>query len=313
MDTDAGAYADGLLLVDKPGGMTSHDVVAAVRKLVRPLRVGHTGTLDPVATGLLVLCIGEATKIAGFIETQSKVYHAVALLGTETDTLDLTGRIIRQTSTEEISEDSIREAARSFVGEVDQVPPAFSAIKVDGVRAYALARRGENVPLKPRKVEIRRLEIEEVRLPRITFLLECSKGTYVRALCRDLGSALGVGGCMESLRRLAVGDFNISDAVPLDRLDKKEKVLEALAPTSKALPHLPVLHCTAEQAGQIAHGMQLAVGERIACSADDASWAQALGPDGGLIAVGKLSREGETVLFHPKRVLLRHRECSKQA
>ena len=312
MDTDARTYAGGMLLVDKPSGMTSHDVVAAIRKFVRPLRVGHTGTLDPIATGLLVLCVGEATKIAGFIEAQSKVYRAVALLGTETDTLDTTGKIIRQTSTENISVDHIRKAVRPFVGKVEQVPPAFSAIKVDGVRAYALARRGKSVRLKPRTVEIRRLDIEELSLPRITFLLECSKGTYVRALCRDLGSALEVGGCMESLRRLAVGDFNINDAVPLDRLDKKEKVFETLLPTSKALPHLPVLHCTAEQAGQIRHGMQLAINERLACSADDVSWAQALGPDGDLIAVGKISREGEAVLFHPKRVLLPHREWSEQ-
>jgi tRNA pseudouridine55 synthase len=311
MATDR-TYENGVLLVDKPGGMTSHDVVAAVRKLVRPLRVGHTGTLDPIATGLLILCIGKATRIAGFIEAQFKIYRASVLLGTETDTLDITGRIIREASPEKIGEDDIREAACSFVGEINQIPPAFSAIKVDGVRAYAMARHGKDIRLKPRKVEIRRIEIEEVRLPRVTFLLECSKGTYVRALCRDLGSALQVGGCMESLRRCAVGDFTISDAVPLDRLDKKESVLEAMIPTSKALPHLPELHCTAEQAGQIADGIRLAVDERMGRFADGVSWTRALGPDGDLIALGRLSREGEAVLFHPKKVLLNKRELSKR-
>lgn len=310
MATDR-TFTNGVLLVDKPGGMTSHDVVATVRKLVRPLRVGHTGTLDPIATGLLILCIGEATRIAEFIEAQFKIYRVSMLLGTETDTLDITGRIIRETSTETINEDHIHEAACSFVGEIDQIPPAFSAIKVDGVRAYAMARHGKDVRLKPRRIEINRLEIEEVCLPRVTFLLKCSKGTYVRALCRDLGSTLKVGGCMESLRRCAVGNFEMSDAVALDRLDKREKVLEAMIPTSEALPDLPALHCTAEQVGQIAHGMRLAVDKRLARFADGVSWTKALGPDGDLIALGRLAREGEAVLFHPRKVLLHKRELNE--
>jgi tRNA pseudouridine55 synthase len=300
---DTLARTGGLLLVDKPTGMTSHDVVAAIRKLVRPLRVGHTGTLDPIASGLLVLCVGDATKFAGFIEARYKLYRAVALLGTKTDTQDIAGKVIVQVPVEGITGDRIRDAARSFVGMIEQTPPAFSAVKVGGVRAYKLARRQQSVQLKPRSVEVRRFEIERVRLPRVDFTVECSKGTYVRTLCNDLGGLLGVGGCMESLRRLAVGRFDVADARPLAELETRESVTEALAPVSQALSHLPAVECTTEQARRLSHGMAVPIGDDADFSGTEGSWAQALGPGGELLAVGKCSRDGETVLFHPKRVL----------
>jgi len=303
MNTDSLIRMNGLLLVDKPGGMTSHDVVAAIKKLVRPLRVGHTGTLDPLADGLLILCVGEATKIAGFIEAQYKIYHAVALLGTHTDTQDITGTKITEKSIEGVTEYRIREAANRFVGRIDQTPPAFSAIKVKGVRAYKLARRQEKVTLKPRNVEIKRLEIENIRLPRIDLLIECSKGTYVRTLCSDLGAALGVGGCMESLRRLGIGRFRVDDAKPLAELNSREHALKALVPASAGLSHLPAITCSPEQMVKLSHGMTLDVSEQIEVAGDKPTWAQALEPDGELIAVGRLSLDRDTILFHPKRVL----------
>jgi len=305
MDIEKGG--GGLLLVDKPVGVTSHDVVAAVRKLIRPLKVGHTGTLDPLASGLLILCVGEATKIAGFIESSDKLYRAGALFGVRTDTQDVEGEIIAEQSAENLSSERIRETARSFVGKIRQTPPAYSAIKVGGVRAYKRARRGEKFHIEPRTVEIKRLEIESVQPPRVSFLVECSKGTYIRALCSDLGDALGVGGCLESLRRLAIGRFEAAAATPPAGLDTREKIMEALLPSSQALSHLPAINCTADEAVSLSHGRALSVGEREPGERVGA-WAQALGPNGELLAVGKLSLEGGEMLFHPKKVLAATRE-----
>lgn len=293
----------GLLAVDKPSGMTSHDVVATIRSHVRPLKVGHTGTLDPIASGLLILCLGEATKIAGFIEGRHKGYRAVMLLGTRTDTQDVTGEIVARSPTESITEHEIHEVARSFVGRIEQRPPVFSAIKIGGVHAYELARRRENVQLQPRQVEIVRLEIKHVRLPRVDLLVECSKGTYIRTLCHDVGEALGVGGCLESLRRHEIGHFKLADARPLAELNEREVIIRALLPTAEALTHMPSVSCDIEQAQQLAHGMPVTVGEQVAPPELEGSWARALGPDGELIAVGKLSRKDSGVLFYPKRVL----------
>jgi len=250
----------------------------------------------------LVLCVGEATKIAGFIEARDKQYRATALLGVRTDTQDVAGEVIAEARVEGLTEEDVREAARSFVGKIEQTPPAFSAIKVDGVRAYKRARKKQDVRLKSRTIEIKRLDVESVTLPRVEFLLECSKGTYVRTLCSDLGDALGVGGCMESLRRVATGHFNINDAQPLDGLDTREKIMSALAPASGALSQMPAIKCDSGQAEKLSHGMALKVDDQTAISADD-EWAQALGPDGGLLAVGKLKREGDGISFYPKRVL----------
>jgi tRNA pseudouridine55 synthase len=305
MDSEKGA--GGLLLVDKPTGVTSHDVVAAIRKLVRPLKVGHTGTLDPLASGLLILCVGEATKIAGFIESSDKLYRAGALFGVRTDTQDVEGEIIAEQPVENLSDKKVREAARSFVGKIKQTPPAYSAIKVDGVRAYKRARRGEKFQIEPRTVEIKRLEIESVQPPRISFLVECSKGAYIRALCSDLGDALGVGGCLESLRRLAIGRFEAAAAKPPAGLDTRDKIVETLLPASQALSHLPAIKCAAEEAVSLSHGRALSVGERE-FGEHEGAWAQAFGPDGKLLAVGKLALEGGETLFHPKKVFAATRE-----
>ncbi len=295
----------GLLLVDKPGGVTSHDVVAAVRKRVRPLKVGHTGTLDPLATGLLILCVGEATKLARFLEAQDKLYRATALLGVATDTQDITGDVIaekpRGVPPDALPEDRIRAVEDIFVGAIEQTPPIFSAVKVDGERAYRRARRREDIRLEPRTVRIERLEIERIHLPRVDFLVQCSKGTYVRTLCHDIGEHLGVGACMESLRRLAVGRFKIEDAAPLRELDTTNKILGALIPASEALSHMPAITCGPEQIRRLSNGMTLTVTDGVEAPGEG-QWARALGPDGELLAVGKLARDGDETLFRPKRV-----------
>lgn len=292
----------GILLVDKPGGMTSHDVVAAIRKHVRPLRVGHTGTLDPLASGLLILCVGEATKVAGFIEAEHKRYEGVLLLGLQTDTQDITGKTTARSSVESLTEERIRAEARSFVGLIEQRPPAFSAVKVEGVRAYKLARRQKTVSTKPRLVEVKNFEITSVRLPKVGFAVECSKGTYVRTLCHDLGAALGVGGCLESLRRVAVGRFELANAKALADLNTKERIMESLLPISAVLSHLPSFVCTQEQAEQLAHGTTLTVTGQIDSPVSAGAWVQAIRHGGALAAMGKLSLEGGSLLFHPKRV-----------
>jgi tRNA pseudouridine55 synthase len=294
----------GIVPVDKPKGITSHDVVAAIRKLVRPLRVGHTGTLDPLATGLLILCVGRVTKIAGLVETRFKSYRATAVLGVCTDTQDVTGRIIAQVSVEAISEQRIREAAQSFLGLIEQKPPVFSAVKIEGVRAYKLARKQKPVSIEPRHVEIRSLKIERIELPRVEFLLECSKGTYVRTICHDLGDALGVGGCMESLRRLAIGDFDVERAKPLSDLNTTEAVWTAMLPASQALSHLPAIECTEEQIVRLVHGTAFEVAPSAVTGPGFEGWVQALGHHSELLAIGTLSRDGEKVWFHPKKVLM---------
>jgi len=199
-----------------------------------------------------------------------------SFIGTQTDTQDVEGEVIAQKPVESLSAERVREAARSFVGKIRQTPPAYSAVKVDGVRAYKLARRKEEVRLKPRTVEIKRLEIERVRAPRVEFLVECSKGTYVRALFSDLGDALGVGGCLESLRRLAIGRFSVADAAPSAKLDAREKILKALVPASEALKHMPSVQCTPDQMEKLSHGMALTIGGDMELARHKGSWAQAL-------------------------------------
>jgi tRNA pseudouridine55 synthase len=293
----------GILLIDKPGGPTSHDVVAAVRKLVRPLRVGHTGTLDPMATGLLILCVGKATRVSEILQAEYKVYRAAVLLGLKTDTQDIEGAVLQRQAVGEIPIERIHEVARSFTGWIEQRPPVFSAAKVNGVRAYRLARRGQDVSLGPRRVEIRKLVIEDVRLPVIEFIVECSKGTYVRALCNDLGDALGVGGCMESLRRLEIGRFSVADAIEPSRLNERRDVIDALLPLSQALSHLHRITVDEEQAEHLLHGMRAPVGERVPTENEESSWVCAYDLDGRLLALGTVVSEGGHAFFRPRKLL----------
>jgi tRNA pseudouridine55 synthase len=291
----------GLLLVDKPGGVTSHDVVAAVRKRIKPLKVGHTGTLDPLATGLLILCVGEATKLARFIESQHKRYIATALLGVATDTQDITGEVLARKTVEELSGTRIKEACREFTGEIRQTPPVFSAVKVNGVRSHRRARRKEEFQLDPREVTITRLEIEWIHLPRIDFVIECSKGTYIRTLCHDIGEHLGVGACMESLRRTAIKPFDIADAKLMEELDSREQIIRALVPASEGVPHMVPLKCDWEQIRKLSHGMEVQFKDLRVVGTEP--WGKALGPDGELFAVGKIKQDGDKLTFRPKRVL----------
>jgi tRNA pseudouridine55 synthase len=207
---------DGIVLVDKPVGPTSADLVRAVKRIVRPARVGHLGTLDPFASGLLPILIGEATKLAPFIHDGFKVYQGVITLGFETDTLDRTGTITRTADQPDLMRTSLSEVAARFTGAIEQIPPVFSAIKRDGVPLYKLARRGgEITPPAPRRVEIHQLTLEAKSPSALRFSVSCSTGTYIRSLARDLGVALGTAAHLSELQRLRSGNFELERAFPL--------------------------------------------------------------------------------------------------
>jgi tRNA pseudouridine55 synthase len=207
-------------VVDKPAGITSHDVVARVRRLAGTRKVGHAGTLDPMATGVLVLGLNRATRLLGHLSLTDKAYAATVRLGVTTTTDDAEGEVVGSQPTEALTETAVRDALAAFVGEIDQVPSAVSAIKVDGRRAYARVRDGEQVDLPARRVNVHSIDITALDLEHASLDLEvrCSSGTYVRAIARDLGAALGVGGHLTALRRTAVGPFLIDDAHSLEAL-----------------------------------------------------------------------------------------------
>lgn len=210
---------DGIINVYKEKGFTSHDVVAKLRGILHQKKIGHTGTLDPDATGVLPVCLGKGTKVCDLLTEKSKTYEAVLLLGKTTDTQDISGEVLSEAPVK-CTEDETREAVLSFQGEYDQIPPMYSALKVNGKKLYELARAGVEVERKPRRVEILSIEILEIELPRVRFLVHCSKGTYVRTLCQDIGEKLGCGGCMESLIRTRVAGFSIEESLKLSEIEK---------------------------------------------------------------------------------------------
>ncbi len=254
------ASPSGLVVVDKPGGMTSHDVVARVRRLAGTRKVGHAGTLDPMATGVLVLGVGRATRLLGHLTLTDKAYDATVRLGVATTTDDAEGEVVTTSSTAGLDEATVREAAAGFVGTVQQVPSAVSAIKVDGRRAYARVRAGEDVALEPRTVTIHELVVHEVRSGEpldLDLSVRCSSGTYVRALARDLGAALGVGGHLTALRRTAVGSFGLDQARTLDELESGFEVVPIADAARAAFPARDV---TAAQADEVRVGRALDLG-----------------------------------------------------
>ena len=213
----------GILNVYKEKGYTSHDVVAKLRKITGQKKIGHTGTLDPDAIGVLPVCLGKATKLCDLLTDKDKTYEAVLLLGKSTDTQDISGEVISEKDTSALTESAVREAVLSFVGEYDQIPPMYSALKVNGKKLYELAREGKVVERKSRKVMIKGIQILDVELPRVRMSVSCSKGTYIRTLCNDIGEKLGCGGCMESLVRTCVGRFRIEESMTLDVIEQRMK------------------------------------------------------------------------------------------
>jgi len=230
----------GVVIVDKPAGITSHDAVDRVRKLLGERKAGHTGTLDPMATGVLAVCVGEATKIASFLTGDDKVYEATMRLGVRTDTLDMTGQVLAEQQPR-ATEADVKAVLAAFVGTITQVPPQYSAVKVRGKALYKWARKGIRVEPPPREVQIREILLQGIELPRVRFTVTCSKGTYVRTLCADMGDRLGCGAALEQLRRTRSGIFRLQDAVRLDGESDdgiRARLEQGLIPMNRALPGL---------------------------------------------------------------------------
>ena len=235
---------NGIINVHKEEGFTSHDVVAKLRGICGQKKIGHTGTLDPMATGVLPVCLGSGTKVCDMLTDKDKEYVAELLLGCTTDTQDVTGEVLSQCEVA-VSEEEVRKAVMSFVGDYEQVPPMYSALKVNGKKLYELAREGKEVERKARPVRILEIEILDMQLPVVKMRVACSKGTYIRTLCADIGEKLGCGGTMKSLVRSKVSEFILDEALTLGQLQKLKdegRLLEAVMPVDGCFAECPALH-----------------------------------------------------------------------
>jgi tRNA pseudouridine55 synthase len=288
----------GLIVVDKPIGPSSHRVVSLVRKGTGARKVGHAGTLDPRASGVLVLCLGSATRLSEYLSMSSKQYEAVVRFGTATRTFDAEGETVRETG-EAPGLSDIEAVLPEFRGEIEQVPPPFSAIKVQGQKAYELARAGEEVDLEPRAVEIHLLEVMGYQPPDLILKIECTAGTYIRSLANDLGERLSTGAHLANLRRTKAGPFSIDEAVSLPELEDGFQTgswSQHLRPAKDALPELPEIMLGADELEAVHHGKQIPASNATGS-------ARAIGPDGDLVAV--LGAVGDGSAWHPKKVFIR--------
>jgi tRNA pseudouridine55 synthase len=275
----------GLVVVDKPGGMTSHDVVARVRRLAGTRKVGHAGTLDPMATGVLVLGVNRATRLLGHLMLTEKAYDATVRLGVSTTTDDAEGEVVATTSAAGLDEAAVRAALAGFVGEIEQVPSAVSAIKVDGKRAYQRVRDGEQVELKARAVTVHEIAVRRVARDGeyldVDISVRCSSGTYIRAIARDLGAALGVGGHLTALRRTAVGGFDLGVARTLDQLSESFELVPIAA---AARASFPAYELDAAGAQDVRYGRPLAI--------EIADTTAVFAPDGEFLALYEPRADG---------------------
>jgi tRNA pseudouridine55 synthase len=278
---------DGILNIHKRSGMTSHDVVQSARRILKEKRIGHTGTLDPMATGVLVLCVGKATRIAQYLEAGEKEYHAVMRLGQTTDTLDAEGRVLETRTYVPPDRAQVLKALERFTGPIMQQPPVYSALKVAGVPSYKLARQGKAEPLKPRAVTIASIELQTFEDPLLSLAVRCSKGVYVRTLCADLGEVLLAGAHLTKLVRTRSGRFTIDRAVTLDRLADfaaAGTLDQALVSMDEALADMPSVTLNETEAGRIMHGNGVPwQGEPLTV----ASLLRIHGLSGQLLALGK--------------------------
>ena len=256
--------ADGLIVVDKPAGMTSHDVVARVRRLAKTRRVGHGGTLDPMATGVLIIGVNRATRLLTYVIGSAKSYTATIRLGESTVTDDAEGDVTARASTAAVTNDAVRAGLTAQTGEIDQVPSAVSAIKINGERAYKRVRDGESVEIPARRVTVSRLDVLDIRRPSGADVIDadidvtCSSGTYIRAIARDLGTALGVGGHLTALRRTAVGGLTLAESVTLEQLEERAPDVVGLPMADAARRAFPQRTATPDEARILSHGGPLA-------------------------------------------------------
>lgn len=284
---------DGIVIIDKPAGKTSHDVVSEVKKIMGAKKAGHTGTLDPMATGVLPVCLNEATKLARFLTGENKEYLATMLLGVTTDTLDTDGEITGK-SDKIVSGEEIRAALAGMVGKIKQVPPAYSAVKHCGQPLYKYARRGIILETAAKEIEIYSIAVDDISFPRVTFLIDCSKGTYIRSICSEVGEILGCGACLCGLRRLRSGLFSTDMAVSLENYERKEKkteLLTKLLPLTKSLPLMTEIEVEEEFANQMRDGMQPSVDAmqlHVLPFLQAGDMVKFVGPGGTLVAIAEM-------------------------
>ena len=280
---------NGVLVIDKPQGPTSFEVVRRVRSALGLKRAGHTGTLDPMATGVLPVCLGEATKLAGLLTEGDKAYDAVVRLGVVTDTQDVTGTVLETRAVPPLSTELLEAALQRFRGTFSQVPPMYSAVKVKGKRLYERARAGESVERTPRQVTVYSLVLRDFSASECTLSVRCSKGFFVRTLAEDLGRALGCGGALKSLRRTASGPFGLDRALPLSQVEAlgvagpagRAELGARIVSMADALPDLPVVRVSERDVAHVMHGVPLVLG-----SSAPEGRVRVLAPDGTLLAVG---------------------------
>ncbi len=287
----------GVLVLDKPIGLTSHDVVQIIRRGTGIRRAGHTGTLDPRASGVLVVLIGPAVRLSEYVSASDKRYQATIRLGSSTNTYDSEGTVTKAGSVDNITEEQFDEILQGFVGEIEQVPPPYSAVKVKGKKAYEMARKGKEVELEPRIINVYNLEILEWAPPEVVVDVYCSSGTYVRSLANDLGEALGTGAHLIGLRRTKSGQFTLRDAVPLRRLKESFDAgdwYQFLIPAAEALGDWPMIELNADEVDLVRHG------HRIEAELDAHGWVRGLSQQGDLVAL--LEHDGETNEWQPRKV-----------
>jgi tRNA pseudouridine55 synthase len=292
----------GALNINKPPGMSSRMVVDQVAKLIRPHKAGHAGTLDPMATGVLVVCLGPATRLVRFVQDQVKVYRASFLLGKQSPTDDTTGALSDVPSAREVTQRDVEEILPRFVGRIQQVPPQYSAVHVAGRRAYWLARQGKPVHIEPRTVEIFRLEVVSFDYPRFELEIECGSGTYVRSLGRDIGRLLGTGAVMSRLVRTRIGPYRLEEATPLEPLDRATVAAE-LVPPAEIVEHLPTYRCGAPELDAIIHGCPVGVANSFECEEGQA--VAVIAADDQLACLGEF--RADTREIAPTRVFIQAR------
>lgn len=288
----------GMLLLDKPAGRSSNQALQDVKRIYSARKAGHTGNLDPFATGMLPVCFGEATKTAGFMLDADKTYRATALLGTKTTTGDIEGEPLREAPVPELTRDEIEAAMAGFIGEIEQIPPMHSALKHEGQPLYKLAREGKEVVRKPRKVTIREFRLEDWESPRLTFSVRCSKGTYVRTLAEDLAESLDTCAHLETLRRLTVAPFEESGMVTMERISRardENKHMDLLLPLDAGLSTWPRVEITEGQAARFTHGNPVMI------DGQEPGLVRVYEQDGKILGIGEVMSDSQT---HPKRLFL---------
>jgi len=285
-----GLNLSGLLNIHKPAGMTSRQVVNQIQKLVKPAKTGHAGTLDPLATGVLVVCIGSATRLIRFVQEQPKEYIGEFVLGKRSDTDDISGNVTDTPNLPSLTREQLAACLPALTGKIEQVPPQFSAVHIGGQRAYARARRGETFEIQPRTVEVYELELIDFEFPRFQLRIVCGSGTYVRSLGRDLGEQLGVGAIMTSLVRTRIGNFHLASAIHLDEEFSLESITGQLQVPASAVKHLPQYECNEREL------LHLSQGRKLECHPDrfpahhEQTEIAVMTPEGTLVAIAEWNR-----------------------